>query len=135
MAANKTTANDASVAKYLDAISDEARRADAHALAALMAKVSKKPATMWGPSIVGFGSYHYVYDSGREGDAPVIAFSARKSEFALYGLRGAKKAEQYLAKLGKHKAAKGCVYIKRLADIDLKVLQALLTDAFAAHKQ
>jgi hypothetical protein len=86
---------------------------------------------MWGPSIVGFGSYHYRYESGREGDMCLVGFSSRKSDISVYGLNAAVDAEGLLSKLGKHKAEKGCVYIKTLADVDQKVLAELVADAAA----
>jgi hypothetical protein len=134
MAENKTKATDASVEDYLAAIDDEARRKDCVALADLMAKATKQPARMWGASIVGFGSYHYKYASGREGDTCVVGFSSRKGEISVYGLNAGEGAADLLAKLGKHKAGKGCVYIKRLSDVDLKVLQKLVALAAAGRK-
>jgi hypothetical protein len=131
VAENKTKATDASVADYLAAIDDEARRADCEALAALMAKATKQPPRMWGASIVGFGSYHYRYASGREGDTCVVGFSSRKGDISVYGLNAAAGADGLLAKLGKHKAGKGCVYIKRLSDVDLKVLEKLVAGSAA----
>ena len=90
---------------------------------------------MWGASIVGFGSYHYRYASGREGDTCVVGFSSRKGDISVYGLNAAEGAAELLPKLGKHKAGKGCVYIKRLGDVDLKVLEKLVAGAAAARKR
>jgi hypothetical protein len=90
---------------------------------------------MWGSSIVGFGSYHYKYASGHEGDAPLVAFSIRKNEFSLYGMAGSDDQKSVLAKLGKYKTGKGCLYLKRLADVDLKVLERLIVESFAAKKR
>lgn len=135
MAANKTIETDASPEKYLQAITDAGRRNDCEALAKMMSKATKHPPKMWGPSIVGFGSYHYKYESGREGDMCLVGFSSRKGEIALYGLRAAKDSERLLAKLGKHKEGKGCVYIKKLADVDEKVLAKLVADAAAEKKR
>jgi hypothetical protein len=132
MAENKTKVTEASVASYLAAIQDETRRKECEALAKVMAKATKQPAKMWGSSIVGFGSYHYRYESGREGDICVVGFSSRKSDITLYGLKAAPRQEELLPKLGKHKTGKGCVYIKRLSDIDLKVLETLIAEAAAA---
>jgi hypothetical protein len=123
MAENKTQATAAGVDHFLDAIADAARRADAYALRAMMERVSSEPAVMWGPSIVGFGHHHYKYESGREGDMPRIAFSPRAKEFVLYG--GFLRNESLLARLGKHKAGKGCLYIRRLADVDNATLEAI----------
>jgi len=86
---------------------------------------------MWGPSIIGFGSYHYTYDSGREGDMPVVAFSPRKAATVLYGLSD---AEALLPKLGKHTRGKGCLYIKKLADVDQKVLETMAAKAVAGRR-
>ena len=99
-----------------------------------MAKATKQPATMWGPGIVGFGSYHYRYDSGREGDMCIVGFSSRKSEISLYGLQAAAGADALLAKLGKHREGKGCVYIKRLGDVDVNVLEKLVAAAATARR-
>ena len=133
--ANKTTATSASVDTYLAAIKDAGRRNDCAALCALMAMATKYPPQMWGSAIVGFGSYHYRYDSGREGDFLLVGFSSRASEIALYGLRAAPNAEALLAKLGKHKEAKGCVYVKAMADVDAKVLEQLVAAAAVAKKK
>src|SRR5262249_22677004 len=126
MAENKTKCTEASVQNYLDAIGDEARRRDCHALALLMSKAAKHPPAMWGTSIVGFGRYHYKYDSGREGDMCLVGFSSRKGDISLYGLNATTGAEGLFAKLGKHKAGKGCVYIKTLADVDQNILTELV---------
>jgi hypothetical protein len=131
MAGNKTTQTTASADDYLAAIEDPARRADCEALAALMQKVTQEPPKMWGPAIVGFGSYHYVYESGREGDMCVVGFSSRKADITLYlqGLREGQDA--LLASLGKHKADGGCLHIKRMGDVDASVLEALVANAVA----
>ncbi len=133
MAENKTKPTTLSVPAFLDACADE-RRADAKALAKLMQKVTGDKPTMWGPSIVGFGSYHYTYASGREGDAPIVGFSPRKAANVLYGAIGFGGAEGLLAKLGKHTTGKGCLYIKKLADVDVTVLETLLEKAVAATR-
>jgi hypothetical protein len=126
MADNKTKPTKISVSAFIDAITDEGRRADAKALVKLMQKAAGEKPKMWGPSIVGFGSHYYVYDSGREGDMPLIAFSPRKTATVLYGLSD---AEALLPKLGKHTRGKGCIYIKKLADVDQKVLEAMAAKA------
>lgn len=135
MAQAKTRPTDASVAKYIAGVADKQRRVDAQAILALMKRVTKLEPKMWGPSIVGFGRYHYTYASGHEGDAPLVAFSARRSEFSLYGMVGSASQAAVLAQLGKHKTGKGCLYIKRLADIDLTVLERLIAQSFAAQKR
>jgi Domain of unknown function (DU1801) len=132
MAGNKTKPTTMSVQAFLDACTDETRRADAKALAALMQDVTGHEPCMWGPSIVGFGSYHYINASGREGDMPIVGFSPRKAANVLYGTIGFRGAEALLAKLGKHTTGKGCLYIKKLADVDLKVLETLVQKAVAA---
>lgn len=133
--ANKTQPTRVSAAAYIAAQADPARRADCEAVATMMSKVTGEPAVMWGSSIVGFGSYHYVYDSGREGDAPRVAFSSRKPELVLYLLDGYDGREALLAKLGPHRIGAACLYVKRLADLDLKVLQQLVVASVKAMKQ
>ena len=135
MAENKTKATDASVQTYLAAIEDATRREDCQALVKLMTKAAGHPPRMWGSSIVGFGSYHYRYESGREGDMCLVGFSSRKGDISVYGLHSAVNADGLLGKLGKHKAGKGCVYIKTLVDVDLKVLEQLVASAAAEKKR
>jgi hypothetical protein len=135
MAENKTRQTEASVAGYLAAIADPARRADCEALAALIGKVTKQPARMWGTAIVGFGSYHYVYASGREGDSCVVGFSSRKSDISVYLQGLAEGQEALLARLGKHKADGGCLHIKQMSDVDAKVLEKLVANTVAYVKK
>jgi hypothetical protein len=130
---NKTKATDASVAAFVDALPED-KRADAKALIKLMREVTGEKPKMWGPSIVGFGSYHYKYESGREGDSLLVGFSPRKPAMVLYGLLGKSESEALLAKLGKHTTGKGCLYIKKLTDIDLKVLATLIDKGYAAAR-
>jgi Domain of unknown function (DU1801) len=134
MAENKTKPTEVSVAAFIAAIPDQFQRADAKALLKLMQSASGEKPKMWGSSIVGFGTYHYKYDSGREGDMPVIAFSPRKTANVLYGLIGFKDSDALLAKLGKHTTGKGCLYIKKLADVDQKVLESVLEKSVAAKQ-
>lgn len=134
MAENKTKETDASVGAYLAGITDEARRKDCEALVKLMARATKHPPRMWGSSIVGFGSYHYRYESGREGDTCLVGFSSRKGDISVYGLKAAPGHEALLAKLGKHKEGKGCLYIRSLSDVDPKILEKLVADAAAAKR-
>ena len=134
MADNKTRPTELGVAAYIDALTDETRRADARALVKLMQSATGEKPKMWGPSIVGFGSCHYTYQSGREGDMPLAGFSPRKAAIVLYGLRGSGDAEAWLANLGKHTTGKGCLYIKKLADVDHKVLEALVVKSVAARR-
>jgi hypothetical protein len=134
MADNKTKPTKLSVAAFIDALTDPTRRADAKALVKLMQSAAGEKPKMWGPSIIGFGSYHYKYESGREGDMPVIAFSPRKAATVLYGLIGLSEAAALLARLGKHTTGKGCLYIKKLADVDQQVLEALVIKSVAAMR-
>lgn len=135
MAGNKTKAGKASVSAFLAALEDDRARTDAKALAKLMQAASGEKPAMWGPSIIGFGSHHYVYESGREGDTPVVAFSPRKAALVIYGVTGTDGAQALLAKLGKHTMGKGCLYIKKLADVDMKVLESLIARAVAKRTQ
>ncbi len=130
----RTKPTTSSAAAYIAALTDETRRADAKVLVQLMQRASGEKPTMWGPAIIGFGSCHYKYDSGREGDMPLIGFSPRKAASVLYGLLGPSDAEVLLAKLGKHTTGKGCLYIKKMADIDSTVLETLIKSAVAHHR-
>jgi len=134
MADNKTKPTKLSVAAYIDAIANETKRADAKTLVKLMQSASGEKAAMWGPSIVGFGSYHYKYDSGREGDMPLIGFSPRKAATVLYLMLGTGNYTAQLAKLGKHSTGKGCLYIKKLADVDEKALADLIAKCVAGMR-
>ena len=131
MPENKTKPTKVSVAAFVNAITDPARRADAKALVKLLQRATGEKPQMWGPSIVGFGSYHYKYESGREGDMPIVGFSPRKAATVLYGVAGAR---DLLPKLGKHTTGKGCLYIKKLADVDQQVLLAMVIKAVAATR-
>ncbi|MFZ0481639.1 MAG: DUF1801 domain-containing protein [Terriglobales bacterium] len=135
MAENKTKPTKASVAEFIDAIEDQTRRADARAIVKLMRTATGEKPQMWGPSIVGFGSCHYKYDSGREGDAPLIGFSPRKSANVLYGAIGCSESRTLLEKLGKHETGKGCLYIKKLADVDQRVLESMIVKSIAAARK
>ena len=134
MAENKTKPTEVSVAAFIEAITDETRRADAKVLVKLMQKASGEKPKLWGPAIVGFGSYHYKYDSGREGDMPLVGFSPRKAASVLYGLIGFSGADAMLANLGKHTTGKGCLYIKKLSDVDQKVLETLVVKSLATKR-
>ena len=127
MAELKTKPTGASVADFIAGIDGEERRADCHALAELMSRVTGAEPAMWGPSIVGFGSYHYRYASGREGDWMLAGFAPRKRQLVVYVMAGFQGALELMARLGRHKASSGsCLYIKRLADVDLEVLEELV---------
>lgn len=124
-AEQKTRPTATSAAEFIAAVEDPKRRADAEAACALLAEATGEPATMWGPSIVGFGAYHYRYASGHEGDAPLVGFSPRKANLVFY-LSGCDEGRaDLLARLGKHKAGKGCVYVNRLSDVDTAVLKQM----------
>ncbi|MFN8344249.1 MAG: DUF1801 domain-containing protein [Spirosomataceae bacterium] len=126
MAKNKTTQTDHSVTDFLNAVADETKRDDSYVLIKMMQAQSGFAPKMWGPSIIGFGNYHYKYNSGHEGDAPLIAFSPRKDAISLYLYQHFEDKETLLQKFGKHKAGKGCIYVKKLADIDLEVLKEMI---------
>ncbi len=134
MPENKTRQTTASVAAFIGALPDPDRRADAKALVRLMGKASGEKPKMWGSSIVGFGSYHYVYESGREGDMPLVGFSPRKAATVLYNVAGASRGT-LLAALGKHSTGKGCLYIKKLADVELATLNTIVENAVAAMRR
>jgi hypothetical protein len=134
MPENKTKPTRSSVAAFINGLTDSVRRADAKALTKLMQNAFGEKPRMWGPSIIGFGSCHYKYESGREGDMPVIAFSPRKAATVLYGLIGFGESAALLAKLGKHSTGKGCLYIKKLSDVDPTTLEALIVKALAAKR-
>lgn len=135
MAENKTKPTAEDVAAFLERVSDQRRREDGKALCALMERVTGESPVLWGPSIVGFGSYHYRYDSGHEGDAPVAGFSPRARELVVYLSCDDPASEQLLARLGKHKRSKACLYIKSLADVDQGVLAELITQSAKAVRK
>ena len=131
MAEMKTKVNDASVEEFLSKVADEQKRKDSFQIIKIMQQVTKKKPKMWGPAIIGFGSYHYKYESGREGDMPQIAFSPRKQNITLYIGVGDDSKDPRLKKLGKYTTGKVCLYFKRLADVDTNVLHELIADSFA----
>ena len=126
MAEAKTKPTNESVNGFLNKISDDERRADCFAVAKLMEEITGEKPKMWGPSIVGFGSYHYKYESGREGDWPITGFSPRKKDLTLYLMMGFEKHGELMEKLGKHSVGKSCLYIKQLSDIDVPTLRKLI---------
>jgi len=126
MAELKTKPTKESVTEFLNKIPDPERRADCFAVAKMMEEITGEKPTMWGPSIVGFGSYHYKYASGREGDWPKAAFSPRKKDLTLYLMMGYTKHTELIEKLGKHSGGKSCLYIKRLSDIHVPTLKKLI---------
>ena len=135
MAELKTKQNQASVKTFLDGINNTQRREDAFKVLQMMKKITRKQARMWGPSIVGFDQYHYRYDSGHEGDMCMVGFSPRSQALTLYVMPGFKDQDNLLQKLGKHKSGKGCLYIKKLADVDPAVLEKIITAAYSHMKK
>lgn len=125
MAENKTKKTEASVEAFIETIADEKQRQDSKTLVAMMKKAAKCEPKMWGEAIIGFVDYHYKYASGREGDSFKLGFSPRKGKISIYFLSGFAKQSGLLEKLGKHQLGSGCLYIKRLADVDIKVLESL----------
>ena len=134
MAENKTKPTSESVTSFLNKIKDPQLRDDCFAILALMKSVSKTEPVMWGSAIIGFGTYHYVYESGREGDTVMIGFSPRKQNISIYLMGGLSKVQSELAKLGKHKTGGGCLYIKSLSDVNTVVLKKILTKAYKQKK-
>lgn len=130
MAETKTRPTGASVDGFIDAVENPARREDARAVRAMMERITGETPRMWGPSIIGFGSYRYRYESGREGTACRLGFSPRKANLVLYVLTEEGGEEDLLARLGKHKTGKCCLYVNRIADVDMAVLEALTERAW-----
>lgn len=126
MAEPKTKRTKASVSAFLDTVADEGKRRDCQTIITMMKRATKATPVMWGPSIVGFGSYHYKYESGREGDWFLTGFSPRKQALTLYIMPGFKRYEALMRQLGEYKTGKSCLYIKKLADVDLDVLEQLI---------
>ena len=136
MAELKTKVTESSVHEFLESIADDEKRKDTYVLFNMMKKATKNEARMWGDSIVGFGDYHYVGKSGREGDWFLAGLSPRKQTLTLYMLGGWEQHDGLLAKVGKYSVGKGCLYIKRLADVDLSILNKLIVEAVKrARKQ
>lgn len=127
-----TGRTDVPVEVFLDSVTHRVRRRDADTLLALMERITGEIPYMWGPSIVGFGEYHYRYESGREGDAPAAAFSPRKTATTVYLVPGFAEDSPLLERLGPHTTGVGCLYLKNLADVDLDVLEALVRESYDA---
>ncbi|OZU89347.1 hypothetical protein CIL03_06425 [Virgibacillus indicus] len=125
----KTKENDNSVIEFIESVETPKKREDAYRLLDIFTETTGYPAKMWGPSIIGFGSYHYKYASGHEGDAALVGFSPRKAKISLYFATGDDKREELLKDFGKHTAGKACVYINKVADIDVDVLKALINQS------
>jgi hypothetical protein len=130
MAENKTKPTIASVTAFLNKIQDTQIRNDCFAILKMMQNLSRKEPVMWGSSIIGFGTFHYIYESGREGDTVVIGFSPRKQNISIYMMCGLEKVKGELLNLGKYKTGKGCLYIKSLSDVDTVALKKVLTKGF-----
>ncbi len=127
----KTNRNDGDVGAYLESVEYQQRREDALVLLDVFESIMDEPAKMWGNSIVGFGSYHFKYDSGREGDWFLTGFAPRKQSLTLYIMPGFEHYEQLLARLGKHKIGRSCLYINKLADVNMQVLRELIAESVA----
>ena len=131
MAENKTKPTDASVEDYIVSRASEQQRIDCQELMALLEKVTQQQPRMWGPSIVGYGSYKYTYDSGRTGEAPLAGFAIRGRELVVYLVAEGEKQRSLLSKVGKHQMGKACLYFKRLADLDKSVLEKLVVGSIS----
>lgn len=136
MAKNKTTETVVDVKKFIESyVDNDQKKEDSYKLIELMSKWSGFKAKMWGPTIIGFGSYHYKYESGREGDSLIIGFSPRKAEFSLYVFSQTEENKEYLKSLGKYKMAKSCIYIKKLSDINTDALEKICKATIAHVKE
>ncbi|OMF17501.1 hypothetical protein BK131_05925 [Paenibacillus amylolyticus] len=131
----KTTITDQSVIEFIELIENPKKREDAYQLLDIFTETTGYDAKMWGPSIIGFGAYHYKYESGHEGDAPLVGFSPRKAKISLYFATGSSKREDLLKDFGKHTTGKACVYINKIADIDVDVLKALIVQSVRFLKE
>jgi hypothetical protein len=134
MTENKTKPTTTSVTAFVNRIKDPMVRSDCKTLIEIMESVSKLKPVMWGSSIIGFGTYHYVYESGREGDSIIVGFSPRKQNIALYLKGGLDPLKDELARLGKYKTGKGCLYIKSMNDVDSSVLRKIIAKAYRSAK-
>ncbi|QGX39254.1 DUF1801 domain-containing protein [Permianibacter aggregans] len=135
MAELKTKKNDASVAAFIANVEPEQKRQDCEKVIDIMSAITKAEPVMWGSSIVGFGHYHYVYESGREGDWMLCGFSPRKQNLVLYIMSGFSEYDELMNKLGKYKTGKSCLYLDKLSDVDLKVLKELIKRSVADMKK
>ena len=135
MATPKTKPTEVSVESFLNAVEDESKRNDSFAILNIMKEITGEEPVMWGPSIVGFGNYHYKYASGTEGDWMLTGFSPRKQALTVYIMAGFSKYDELMSKLGKYKIGKSCLYIKRLSDVDEAVLRELVKSSIEAVKK
>lgn len=126
----KTILNDGDVHEFLNKVENEKRKTDSYQVLTLMKEITGKEPKMWGDSIVGFGKYHYKYDSGREGDMCMVGFSPRKTSLTVYIMPGFEKYDDLMQQLGKYKTGKSCLYIKKLEDVDLDILKTLIHESF-----
>ncbi len=129
MKENKTKVNDASVMDFLESVENEKRKADSLAVLKMMKRLTKEAPKMWGTALVGFGTYHYKYPSGREGDFFITGFSPRKQSLTLYIMNGFQRYEELMSQLGKFKTGKSCLYINKLEDVDLSILEKLIIES------
>lgn len=127
----KTTETNHSVIEFIEAVESPEKREDTYKLLEIFTETTGHEAKMWGPSIIGFGSYHYKYPTGHEGDAPLVGFSPRKAKISLYFATGDTKREELLQKFGKHTSGKACVYVNKIDDIDVDVLKELITQSIS----
>ena len=134
MSQNKTQKTGASVKEFLDSVANPRRRQDGFAVLAMMREITGLEPEMWGPSIIGFGDYHYQYESGREGDFFLTGFSPRKQSLTLYIMSGLEGREDLLGKLGKHRTGAACLYINKLADVDTDILRELIRISFESAR-
>lgn len=134
MAKNKTTGTDQSVMEFIGKVENEVKRNDSFKLVEVFKSITGAEPKMWGPTIIGFGSYHYKYESGHEGDAPMAGFSPRKDAIVLYVATDFEDREELLSRLGKHKSSKSCVYVKKLDDIDRNIMEQMITNSIAYIK-
>jgi len=135
MAENKTKQTKASVDKFINSLKDETERVDCYKIIKLMKSITKEEPKMWGSSLIGFGTYHYKYESGREGDFFLTGFSPRKQNISIYLMGGFEKQKTQLKKLGKHKTGKSCLYIKTLNDVDVKILKEMIVQSVKKMKK
>lgn len=135
MAEPKTKVNDASVEEFLNSVADEQRRADSFAVLDLMKRITNCEPKMWGGSIIGFDTYHYKYASGQQGDWPITGFSPRKQNLTIYIMPGFARYPELMSRLGKHKTGKSCLYLNKLSDVDIKVLEELIAESYAMMKK
>jgi hypothetical protein len=129
MAKNKTTETNSSVTEFVNKVENEVKRNDSFKLIEIFKSITGFEPKMWGPTIIGFGYYHYKYESGHEGDAPLAGFSPRKDSLVVYIATEFENREVLLSQLGKHKSSKSCVYVKKLSDIDLKILETMIVNS------